>query len=64
MTQDSPSNDPITTVDAFDSALGELLETAAENDIDPRGAWEYRNGDELPDWEVTVVELEKPEPTD
>lgn len=48
-----PSNDEqITTEEQFATALEQLL-VAAENDIDPRGTWVVRNGDRLPDWDLT-----------
>jgi hypothetical protein len=64
MTRDTPSDGPITTTEAFETALGELLDMAVEQDIDPRGSWVCRNGGEHPDLEVVVVELEKTEPPD
>lgn len=64
MTETPPNDERITTDDQFATALKQLLVAAAENDIDPRGAWAVRNGDRLPDWEVMVLELEKQEPSD
>ena len=59
MTRDSPLDGEITTAGEFDAALEALLSAAARNDVDPRGSWEYRNGDDAEDWEVLIVELEK-----
>lgn len=47
----------ITTVAEFERALGSMLLNAVGNDVDPRGAWEYRNGPRAPDLEVLVSEL-------
>lgn len=58
MTRDFIADD-ITTQDEFDAALGQLLAHATRIDIDPRGSWIYRNGQNAPDWEVMVYELEK-----
>ncbi len=55
-----PSDIPdgeISTVAEFDSALQTLLLSALENDLDLRGAREYRNGEAHPDIEVLIVEL-------
>ncbi len=58
MTTDQPVDDDITSPDDFRTALRNLLFAALENDIDPRGAWEYRVNRGLRDWEVMVVQLE------
>lgn len=49
----------ITSTSAFERALEDLLATAIENEVDPSGSWEIRNGDRHPDWEAQIVELEK-----
>ncbi|MDZ7700817.1 MAG: hypothetical protein U5J98_01425 [Halobacteriales archaeon] len=55
----SISPEEIGTVEEFEDAVGALLTTAAENDIDPRGSWVYRNGQkDLDDWEVIFYELD------
>lgn len=66
MTRDSPDipDRKISTEDEFDSALQTLLLAALENGLDPRGAWEYRNGGADPDIEVLVTELTKKTPGD
>lgn len=48
----------ITTAAEFDAALGELLLTALDNDVDMWGAWEYRKEDRTADVEAMIVELE------
>lgn len=58
MTTNLPFDDDITSPDEFRAALQSLLCVALENDIDPRGAWEYRTDETAPDWEVMVVRLE------
>lgn len=56
---DDSATDTITTEAEFKTALGELLTAARQRDIDPRGSWVYRNGEEsLTDWEVVVYELQ------
>lgn len=55
---DAPGRD-ITTEAEFVSALQRLLLSALDNDLDPEGAWEYRNGRAYPDLEVLVTELAK-----
>lgn len=58
MTSGSSFDGDVTTVEEFEAALGTLLVEALHNDIDPRGAWEFRAGGAPPDWEVMVVELQ------
>lgn len=66
MTRDPP--DPLdrdlSTEAEFDSALQTLLLAELENGLDPRGAWEFRNGGPEPDLEVIVTELTKKRPGD
>ena len=59
MTRDIPVDGDITTKAEFETALENLLGSATNNDIDPRGSWVYRDGDGVHDWEVMVIELEK-----
>lgn len=54
-----PIDEPIESADDFESALHRLLVLAEQNDVDPIGAWEYRNGQSVSDWEVVVTELAK-----
>ncbi|UWG48519.1 Uncharacterized protein HSRCO_2250 [Halanaeroarchaeum sp. HSR-CO] len=54
-----PLDDTIESVAEFEAALHQLLILADQNDVDPVGAWEYRNGQSVPDWEVVVSELAK-----
>lgn len=56
MTTDSVSDEAASPAE-FEAALGRLLATALENDVDPRGAWECRTDGSSPDVEVVVVEL-------
>lgn len=57
---DDSGTDKITTAAEFQTALEELLTTARQNDIDLRGSWVYRNGDEsLASWEVEIYELQQ-----
>lgn len=61
MTSDDtdPTERQISTRAEFDSALQSLILSALEQDLDIRGAWEYRNGQVYPDLEVLVTELAK-----
>lgn len=54
-----PLDDPIENQADFEEALHQILVLAEQNDVDPIGAWEYRNGQSIPDWEVVVTELAK-----
>ncbi|WP_198945717.1 hypothetical protein [Halorubrum sp. SD612] len=56
MTTDS-SDDEISSKKEFEAALGRVLLAALENDVDPRGTWEYRTDGTGSDMEVMVVEL-------
>lgn len=58
MTHDLPHDGDISSREDFETALRGLVASALENDVDPRGAWEYRTNGEDGDWEVMVVELE------
>lgn len=57
-TSDTPDWD-ISTEAEFESALEALLLAALVEDLDPCGAWVYRNGGVTPDLEVIVSELAK-----
>lgn len=50
----------IETEGELEAAIQDVLHTAAENGVDPRGTWVYRNTDDgHPDLEIMVVELTK-----
>ncbi|WP_185903302.1 hypothetical protein [Halonotius terrestris] len=55
---DTPWTESVTTPPEFETALGELLATAAANDIDVRGSWVYDDSESHDSWEVLVFELE------
>ncbi|QZX99250.1 hypothetical protein [Halobaculum rubrum] len=57
MTSDFTSDDEVPGTEEFEAALGRVVLTALENDIDLRGTWEYRTDEETPDVEVMIVEL-------
>ena len=57
MTSDPTFDDEISTAKEFEAALGRVILAALENDVDPRGAWEPRNGEAGSDVEVMIVEL-------
>lgn len=56
MTSDNIST-PIESAVAFETALAALIESAAENDVNVRGAWELDTSGSTHHWEVNVVEL-------
>jgi hypothetical protein len=51
----------ITSEEAFEATLNELIATACENGVEPVGSWVCRNGKPAPDMEVMVVELDDQE---
>ncbi|MEZ3172680.1 hypothetical protein ABNG03_19025 [Halorubrum sp. RMP-47] len=57
MTTDRTSDDEITSKTEFEAALGRMICAALENDVDPRGTWEYRTDGAGSDMEVMVIEL-------
>lgn len=59
MTSELPFEDEITSSEQFEAALETLLRAALENDVDPKGAWEYRSNDGAADWEVMVYEIQE-----
>ncbi|AOW79736.1 MAG: hypothetical protein ACQEQJ_00770 [Halobacteriota archaeon] len=52
-------DDTIASATDFERTLQAVLRSAYENDVPPAGSWVLRNGEQLPDWEVQVTELEK-----
>ena len=59
MTRDTRFDGEITTSGAFIGTLTDLIRAAHTNGVDVSGAWECRNGDDAPDWEAIITELEK-----
>ncbi|MEF8882019.1 MAG: hypothetical protein V5A34_05795 [Halapricum sp.] len=60
MTNDKSGDDfqgNITSEEAFEARLSELIVTARQNGIDPLGSWVFRNGKTAPDMEVMIFEL-------
>lgn len=49
----------ITTSAEFEAALTAIVETAVEEEVDVRGAWEFQTRGSTHDWEVNVTELAK-----
>jgi len=49
----------ITTSAEFEAALAAIVETAVEEGVDVRGAWEFQTRGSTHDWEVNVTELAK-----
>lgn len=56
MTTDFTDDEMSSTTD-FETALGNVILTALQNDIDPWGTWEYRTDRPDSDTEVMVVRL-------
>jgi hypothetical protein len=60
MSREPSENDgEVTTREGFHDALNRLLVRAHEGGVDVEGGWTCRNGAGHPDWDTTVVELEK-----
>lgn len=57
MTTDSTPDDEVSSTEEFEVALGRVIRAALENDVNPRGTWEYRSDRADADVEVMVVEL-------
>lgn len=57
MTHEKLRDDSITSADEFEAVLAEAVEKAIENDVDVRGAWEFRTRGSTHDWEVEIIEL-------
>ena len=47
----------ITTSVEFEAALTAIVETAVEEGVDVRGAWEFQTRGSTHDWDVNVTEL-------
>ncbi|WP_181686423.1 hypothetical protein [Halorhabdus salina] len=58
------ADDELTNVEDFERALGQMLLSALERDVDPRGSWVYRTDGLGPDLEVMVHELESKDASD
>lgn len=59
MTSDNTVDIPITSTDEFESALAALVESAVDENIDVRGAWEFETRSSTLEWEVVVTELDR-----
>lgn len=57
MTSDFTPNDDMSSIEDFEAALSRVILTALQNDIDPRGTWEYRAEETATDMEIMVIEL-------
>lgn len=53
------SRNPPTSKEELDAELQAILLDAHGNGVDVRGAYDCKNGDGHPDWEVVVTEVEK-----
>lgn len=52
------------TEDELSTTLKRLFTAAAEHDVSVEGGWAVRNGPALPDWDIHVTQLVKPERRD
>ena len=59
MTNDRTIETPIRSSKAFESALAAIVESAVEEDVDVRGAWEFETRGSTLEWEVNVTELDR-----
>lgn len=57
MTTDYIADDEIASQSEFEAALGQVILSALNNQVDPSGTWEYRTDDATMDTEVLIVEL-------
>lgn len=57
MEDDSQRFEDVSTTEAFEMTITQLLEAAHENGVPVTRSVEVRNGDDIPDWEVMIVEL-------
>lgn len=57
MTDNFSSDDEMSSTEEFETALGQVIHTALDNEIDPWGTWEYRTDGANSDTEVMVVRL-------
>lgn len=58
MSTDSMDDDDITSAEAFDTALEQLLRKARRGGVDVRGSWVYRTGELDQGLEIMVFELD------
>jgi hypothetical protein len=58
MTRDE-FGDNITTAGEFEAALAAAVEAAVAEDVDVRGAWEFRTNGSRDSWEGEIFELAK-----
>lgn len=49
----------LTSEDALEARLGDILRRAHANGVDVEGGWECRNGSDHPDWDVVVSAVRK-----
>lgn len=52
---------PLSSETELQDELKELLRRAYESGLDVEGGWDCRNGEEHPDWDVIVTEVQKNE---
>jgi hypothetical protein len=59
MTRDNPTETPIDSPAAFETALALLVDSATTNGVDVRGAWEVKTDGTALEWDVTITELDR-----
>lgn len=59
MTRDHTIETPITDATEFQTALATIVESAIEEGVDVRGAWEFCTRGSILEWEVNVTELDR-----
>lgn len=60
MSGNSPRTDPNTDSDV-NELLKRLLTEAARNGVSVEGGWTVRNGPDLPDWDIHITQVTKPD---
>lgn len=59
MTQNNHIEIPITSSKAFQQGLAMLVESAIENDVTVRGAWEFETPASAMEWDVNISEVDR-----
>lgn len=59
MTSNQTIEMPITSSTAFESALATLVNSAVDNDVNVRGAWEFQTSGSTLEWDVNIAKLDR-----
>jgi hypothetical protein len=57
MTRDHTIDTPIASATQFEDALAAIVESAIEEGVDVRGAWEFKTDGSTHYWELNICEL-------